>query len=234
MTSLTITTPTPPPSPPPNQIVVTTWSYSHFMYLLRKPFEHELKNCEKLLNLNEDEIREFINQIMSKCNELEYQMLEQNLSLRQNKIYIRSTDVDYSYPENYNFIEACKQFIQNFGIIVFDHLDNFDIINKFLSLNDGVLAKCVNPFTGDTIWHTNPFIIEMTGAELFNMFNFRGETPNDRHFMSMLFNFPQVGTCLLDIHNLWDENTYIYAEKSCDIPPRDPLSLSKIIRKQNK
>lgn len=232
MTSQTIITP--PPSPPPPPIAVTTWSYSHFMYLLRKPFECELSNCEKILNLTDAEIEKFINQMLTKCIELEYEMFEKKLSLRQNKIYIRSTDVDYSYPENYDFIKACKQFIKTYGIIVFDHLENFDIIKKFLSLKGGCLSNSRNPFTGDTIWHTNPFIIEMTGAELTDIYNFRGETPNDRHFMSLLFNLPQVGTCPLDVHNLWDENTYIYVEKSCDIPSRDPLSLSKFIKKQKK
>lgn len=218
-------------TPPLTPVAVTSWSYSHFMYLLRQPFEGEWSDCTKLVDMPEPDLEQLIVRLLARCDELENKMLSENLSLRQNKIYTRSTDVSYSYPENYDFIGACRQFIKTYGIIVFDHLDKFEVIRSFLLRGSQVLAKSFDPFTRDTIWHLNPFITEFAEADVRNMYNFRGESPDDRHAMSLLFNLPQIGSCPLDVHNLWDESSFIYADKSCDIPPRDPLSLSKFIKK---
>lgn len=208
----------------------SSWSYSHFMYKLVTPFEDELVSVERLLLLTDKEIENLLQRILNHCNRLRNEMINGNIVLRPNKIYVHCVDVDYSFPCKYNFIEACRNFIRSAGIIVFNHLDNFEIIVKFLSHFRQILSRSQHPMTGDSLWHLNPFIMDMIQTELVHMYNFRGETPNERRMLAELLKFPQVTKFPMDITNTWDMSSMVFVDKKCTTE-RDPLGLCKFIKK---
>lgn len=208
----------------------SSWSYSYFMYKLVTPFEDELVSVERLLLLTDKEIENLLQRILNHCNKLRNEMINENIVLRPNKIYVHCVDVDYSFPYKYNFIEACRNFIRSAGIIVFNHLDNFEIIVKFLSHFRQILSRSQHPMTGDSLWHLNPFIMDMIQTELVHMYNFRGETPNERRMLAELLKFPQVTKFPMDIMNNWDMSSVVFVDKKCTTE-RDPLGLCKFIKK---
>lgn len=211
--------------------VKPSWSYSHFMYLLCEPFQSELENVSTLLSKNLNEIEKLVKKIYERCVQLENEMQTNRITFRQNKIFIHYFDVDYVYPEDYNFIRVCKEFIKSRGILVFDHLDNFQIIKKYLELENQTLSKVQHPMTADTIWHLNPFIIDMSQAEIRFIYNFRGETPNERRNLAELMDFPSISKFPVDVTNEWDEKTMTYVDKKCDKIIREPQALCKFIKK---
>ncbi|WBR61480.1 hypothetical protein [Drosophila suzukii associated hytrosavirus 1] len=208
----------------------STWSYSYFMYLLRQPFETELNNWYSLIKLSENEVNTLLKRILLHCNKLEEQMKLTNVKLRPNRMFIHCVDINYEYPNDYNFIDECRKFIMSAGIIVFDHLNNFEVIKHFLIMFRQTLSKAQHPLTGDTLWHLNPFTIDMLQAEIFNIYNFRGETPNERRLLAELLNFPPSRRFPLDHENTWDMTTMVYMDPDCD-NDREPLALCKYIKK---
>lgn len=199
------------------------------MYLIYEPFKDQL-NAKNIISFDGTHIESLTRQLLTRCEELQQQMLSSSISLRANKLYIQCYDINYIYPPNYNFIEKCKDFIRSTGFIVFNHLDNFEIIRNFLSHNPTQLSRTQHPLTGDTLWHLNPFTIDMLQAEILNVYNFRGETPNERRMMAELLNLPSVTKFPQDTTNSWNNESIIFVNENCDMP-REPLALCKYIRK---
>lgn len=202
------------------------------MYQLRRPFESELDNLVYLLSLSAAQVDTLLQRILRHCDQLEEQMKHSNIVLRANRMFIHCVDVDYIFPDNYRFVEECRKFVASSGFIVFDHLYHFELVQKFLEMFKQALAKAQHPLTGDTLWHLNPFTIDMMQAEIFNIYNFRGETPNERRLLAELLNFPPVAQFPLDCHNTWDMESLVFVDSECD-SAREPLALCRFIRKND-
>lgn len=217
-----------------NQIVIS-WSYSYFLYLLQRPFEHELNDINFILSSCYDVISKLLKQLNKQCDLLEKEMYEKQIVFRPNKIYIHCLDIDYDFPDDYNFIDTVRNFINTSGIICFNYLDNFKIVKQFLEWFQQPLCKVYHPLTGDTIWHLNPFLIDLMRVEIANIYNFRGESPNERRQMAEIFNFPAITKFQLDITNNWTMETEIYVDGKCfEYNDKDSKTLSKYITKQQK
>lgn len=208
---------------------LNSWSYSHFLYRLRQPFVDEL-TYDKLMALTVDQSNQLISRILNECNNLQRNMRNQSITLRPNKLYIQCFDVDYLFPPDYKFINKCQEFVKSSGFIVFDHLNRFDVIRKYLTYYAGPLSRAQHPVTGDTLWHMNPFMMDMMHAEIQNLYNFRMETPNERRILAELLDFPLVQKFPEDVENLWTDISQIYVVGNC-IVEREPLTLCKFIKK---
>lgn len=217
--------------------VTNSWSYSHFMYLIYKDFQHIIDNINYVLEASPSEIENLLYKINAKLESLERQIQTENIILRPNKIYIHDVDVEYNFPDNYNFIEKCKTFISSSGIIVFNYLGNFPVISRYLEIYGNTLSYVKHPITADTIWHLNPFIMDMYCLKSFDkvIYNFRRETVEDRRFMAITFDFPPVYIFPLDEHNTWNMDSEIYLEDYATEEVKktfnSPLSRAKYITK---
>lgn len=203
------------------------------MYRLYEPFSTFVNDDDTILNLTQQQVHESINAIMKHCSELERIMHTKNIKLRPNKIFVHSIDIDYDYPENYNFIKECKNFIMSSGFIVFQHLHNFEIVKKYLEIYKLNLPLARHPLTGDTLWHLSPFLIDMLHVNVINVYNFRGETPNERRLLAELLHFPQIGKFPLDIDNSWDMKSQLFVDKQ-EERQREPVALCNNIRKNGR
>lgn len=214
-----------------NNTQSSSWSYSHFMYLLHRPFYDDLNDFEKLLITSNEDIELLLKDIRNECIRLAKEMHIKKIKFRQNKMFVHCIDVDYIYPDNYNFIENCLHFIDSAGIIAFHHLNKYDLIKKLRGHFQNKLSMCKHPLTADTIWHLNPFLMDFMRVNIINVYNFRGETPTDRRSLAELMNFPTITKFPVDEHNVWDIDMPTFVDISCEKTIRDPLSLCNFIRK---
>lgn len=210
-----------------------TWSYSHFLHRLYEPFDKELDNVDNLLENYDtaDKMNSLLDRIMEKCLQLEAQMSNEKITLRPNKMFIHSFDVVYEYPDDHNFMGMCHEYIKSSAVVVFQHLCNFKLIKLCLGIYDQKLSTAQHPLTGDTMWHLSPHIMDMVDASINNLYNFRDETPNQRHMMSTMFNLHPVVKFQHDIDNTWNIDTRIYVDKKLPPPPKDPMTMSRIIKR---
>lgn len=218
----------------------SSWSYSHFLYKLYQPFRSIIDNADTVMQMTRPQVEELLQKMIVRLNELHGEMQKSRLSLRPNRMYIHCVDIDYDYPQNYNFLVACEKFIESSGIIVFQHLQNFEIVKKYIEMYKGV-TTAQHPLTADTLWHLSPFNIDMMHVYVVNIYNFRGETPNERRMLAELLNFPQVHRMPFDVKNVWDEDSHIFVDCSnggggdggdeTTIDLREPVALCKSIRK---
>lgn len=197
-----------------------TWSYSHCLYQLRKPFEHKLADANYLLTLSPSQIEEFLSDMLATCNTIEQDLRDQSIGLRPNYVFVQRFDLPYEYPNvqresqcptgetagynEYPLFEKYRQYIRSSAVIVFEHLENFELIKRYLDLYKRPLSLVTHPLTGDTLWHLNPYMIEMMHARITNLLNYRGESPHDRLLQADIFDFPIVGTFPLDVDNSWN------------------------------
>lgn len=208
---------------------MTTWSYSYFMYRLYEPFVEVVTN--NIEELEERDIEKLLNEFLRMCKNLQNEMKEKKISFRQNMLAIQKTDTEYSYPDGYDFIRACNEFILAGGIIAFMHLDSLNVINKCLRIFGQKLAHAKHPLTGDSIWHLSPFLMDIIQVDVYNLYNYRGETARERRAIMELFNYNQVRRLPVDKENVWDEDTITYAEVVDLEEMRDPLTLCKQIKR---
>lgn len=210
----------------------TSWSYGHFLYKLYEPYETVIQDADLLLSFTQEQANDLLVKFLQRYNELEMEMNRSNIKLRPNKMYIHCVDIDYDFPDNYDFLGECRKFIKSSGVIVFQHLNNFNIIKKYLEMFKRELPTAQHPLTADTLWHLNPFNIDMLHVYVLNLYNFRGETPNERRLLAELLNFPIIGKFIFDTDNKWDMDTRIYIDQDCkDEDAREPAALCKYIRK---
>lgn len=212
-------------------VAAETWSYSHFMFLLYEPFNAELENVDLLISFTDEEVTKLIARIYNHLEFLVKKMNNESIAFRENKIYIYCFDIEYDYPDDYKFVDACRNFVRSCGIIIFNHLDNYEVIKKYLYQYKRQICNARHPLTGDTIWHLSPFIIDILEASLDYLFNFRKETPYDRRYQVEIFNFPILKRFPLDKLNEWNLDTKIFVEKCEQKEIRDPLSMCRIIKK---
>lgn len=208
-----------------------TWSYSHFLYKLYEPFNITLQNVTKILQMKREQTDELLHDILKHFRALQTEMIEANIKLRQNKIYIHCVDIDYKYPDNYNFFAECEKFIKSCGIIVFEHLQNFEVVKKFIEMYKHTLTTVRHPLSGDTLWHLSPFIIDLMHIYVINIYNFRGETPNERRMLAELLGFPQIEKFPHDADNNWHEDTIVFVDNECTKKVREPVALCKFLKK---
>lgn len=200
------------------------------MYQLRLPFDQVLNDVSAILALSDEQLDNLIEDMTTHCEMLKGRLRDNRIELRPNKLHIHCIDVDYIFPPNYRFVDECCNFVRCGGMIVFDHLENFEIIRRLLERPKQNLSMCSHPITGDTLWHLNPFVIDLMQAEISNVYNFRGETPNERRLLADLLRLPQVGRFPVDITNIWDMTTLVYVDSGCDMS-RDPLALCRYIKR---
>lgn len=186
------------------------------------PFLDQINDVDFVLNMDKATVNNMLIHMRNCCNQV-------TTPLRPNKIYIHNVDIDYTFPEEFSFIDMCKRYVDSSGIIVFQHLNNFEVVKKFLKWYPQDLGHAQHPITGDSIWHLNPFLIDMMQAEIHSLYNFRGETPNERRLLAELLNFPVVEKIPLDVENAWTENTMVYVDRRTT--HGEPLSLCKFIRR---
>lgn len=210
-----------------------TWSYSHFMYRLINPFKDELENVEGLLAKTYEEAEILIKNILDNLSALEESMTTNKIKLRPSKIFVHCIDIEYTFPEKYNFIEACRNFVQSSGIIVFDHLDKFEVIKKYLNFYKTALSQTQHPITGDTMWHLNPYTIDIFEPRIWDAYNFRDETPSERRLLAEFLDLPLIRKFPLDENNIWTQETEIYVDVKCrEESTRAPLNICKYLHKQ--
>lgn len=200
------------------------------MYMLYQPFEIQLavENVKTMTELHH--IDSLTQQIRENFDQLYQQMMNRNINLRPNKIYVQCFDIDYTFPVNYDFIKQCMKFIDSTGFIVFNHLNNFTIVEKFIGHKWQELSKVQHPLTGDTLWHLNPFFIDMFQGKITDIYNLRGESPNERRLLAELMNYPNVGKFPLDVTNSWNNQSRIFVNNDCTITSHEPLGLCKHIK----
>lgn len=297
---------------------VQSWSYSHFMYRLRLPFENELSDLMRLKEMDRAATDVLLARIHKHCDELEQEMRTNEIHFRPDKIFVHSTDVDYEYPvksysksknlipmmlslktlaapspgndddgddvttttttsaigsavldlpiapstylppsacgleatfpkfkfkfepqkriqttvmATYDFIGACRKYIMSSGIIAFDYLYDYEVINKYLTLYNTSLPTVQHPITGDTVWHLQPFLIDLMSAKIHNLYNFRDESPKQRRRMATQLDFPPPRKFPVDQHNVWTEWSMNFVDRRSD-RVREPLALCRYIKKR--
>lgn len=316
-----------PASASSSVIKVKSWSYSHFMYLLRLPFEDELCDLPSLRLMDRTETDRLLAKILVRCNELEKEMREKEIYFRPDKIFVHKTDVDYEYPsktyskgeliplfiavdsinvappppqpsssstssENsldtstvlddametmtiaadddddddieipvsdcdlravfpefkftpeipfkamrkmtikstYDYIGACRNYITGGGMIAFDYLYDYGVITRYLDMYSEELPTLQHPITGDTVWHVQPFLVKLLGAEIHNLYNFRAETPKTCMLRAYKINYPPPRKFPTDKYNVWHNKSMNFVDRPCDLI-RDPLALCTRIEK---
>lgn len=187
-------------------------SYGDFLRTISAPYTHLLDTADKVLQIDRATMDRLLDEMVERCESLRH-----GVNMMPEKVYFHRLDIDYSYPPQYDVVNECKQYIRSSGIVVFNYLDNFEIVKRYLGWYTRALSRAQYPLTGDTMWHLNPFLIDMMHAEILNVYNMRGETPSERRLMAELLHVPVVGS--------------VVVENSNGRRTGEPLALCKFIRR---
>lgn len=207
-------------------------SYSNFLFRVRQPFLDQFtkENILKIVNYDENKLTQPVEPITDALSQFLQKLIDRFMELKQeigvnlipNKINVHCYDINYEWPDDYDFYKLTEKFIRNGGMLVFAHLDNYELIKIYLSIFQHNLSELQYPITGDTIWHLNPFLIDMLDARIYNLVNFRNESPNDLRTIYEIYNLPTIKQFPDDVNNQWidgRDNIFANEELYCKSNP---------------